>query len=69
MNDNRTASGGIGFLGLLTIAFVVLRLCKVIAWSWWWVLCPIWGGFALLILVVLVAFVYGVVKSARKKRK
>lgn len=29
-------SGGIGFLGPLTIAFIVLKLCAVIDWSWWW---------------------------------
>lgn len=31
---------------LLTIAFVVLRLCEVIRWSWWWVLSPVWLPFA-----------------------
>ena len=25
--------GGVGFAGLLTIAFIVLKLCKVITWS------------------------------------
>lgn len=25
---------------LLTIIFVVLKLCGVIAWSWWWVAAP-----------------------------
>jgi len=29
------------FLSLLTLAFIVLKLCGVIAWSWWWVLSPI----------------------------
>ena len=48
-------SGGIGFLGLLTIAFIVLKLCAVIDWSWWWVLSPtlIPLGFALLGMVIL----------------
>ena len=30
-----------GFPGALTIAFVVLKLCNVISWSWWWVMSPI----------------------------
>lgn len=34
-------TSGIGFVGLLTIVFVVLKLCGVINWSWWWVLSPI----------------------------
>lgn len=39
MENNR---GGIGFLGVLTIVFIVLKLTKVIDWSWVWVLSPIW---------------------------
>lgn len=35
-----TVSGGTSFLGLLTIAFVVLKLTGVISWSWWLVLLP-----------------------------
>lgn len=31
---------GIGFGGLLTVAFVVLKLIGTIGWSWWWVLAP-----------------------------
>lgn len=31
-----------GFFGLLTIVFIVLKLTGVVAWSWWWVLAPIW---------------------------
>lgn len=52
-NNNNTSSGGIGFAGLLTVAFVVLKLCGVIAWSWWWVLSPIWISFALVIAILL----------------
>lgn len=40
--NNKQASGGIGFAGLLTIVFIILKLCGVIAWSWWWVLSPLW---------------------------
>ena len=50
MKNNNT-NNGIGFIGLLTIAFIVLKLCKIIKWSWVWVLCPIW----LYILVMFVA--------------
>lgn len=32
----------IGFLGLLALLFVALKLTKVIAWSWVWVLAPLW---------------------------
>ena len=50
-----TASGGsIGFCGLLTIAFIVLKLCKVIEWSWLWVLSPLWIPLAIGVAVVVV---------------
>lgn len=32
----------ISFSSLLLLAFIVLKLCNVITWSWWWVLSPIW---------------------------
>lgn len=60
-NVSSSSSGGIGFSSLLTIAFIVLKLTNVIAWSWWWVLSPLWisAGLVLLILVsvLLVWFV------------
>ena len=46
---------GIGFAGLLTIAFVVLKLIGIITWSWLWVLSPIWISGALGILIFVIA--------------
>lgn len=31
---------GLGFLPTLTLIFIVLKLCGVINWSWFWVLSP-----------------------------
>ena len=36
-----SSGGGIGFLGMLTIVFIVLKLTNVIPWSWFWVLSPV----------------------------
>jgi hypothetical protein len=41
-NNNSSSAGGIGFTGILTIVFIVLKLTGVIQWSWLWVLSPIW---------------------------
>lgn len=49
-----TDSSGIGFAGLLTIVFIALKLTNVIAWSWWWVLSPLWIGIALAIVVTII---------------
>jgi hypothetical protein len=31
-----------GFMGLLFIVFLILKLIHIIAWSWWWVTAPVW---------------------------
>lgn len=46
-NNNNSRSGGIGFYGLLTIVFIVLKLLNVISWSWIWVLSPLWISFGI----------------------
>jgi hypothetical protein len=48
-----SSSGGIGFTGLLTIVFIVLKLIHKIAWSWIWVLSPLWIGAALTVSILL----------------
>jgi hypothetical protein len=53
---NNTQSGGIGFVGLLTIVFIVLKLTGVIAWSWVWVLSPIWIAIGVMLLILGIAF-------------
>ena len=49
MKEN--TKSGIGFVGLLTIVFITLKLLKVIEWSWWWVLSPIWIDIILAIVL------------------
>lgn len=51
-----SSSSGVGFVGLLTIAFVVLKLTGHIDWSWGWVLSPIWISFLVWFLIVVVMF-------------
>jgi len=53
-NNKNNTRGGIGFCGLLTITFIVLKLCKVITWSWIWVLSPLWIGSAISVLIILI---------------
>jgi hypothetical protein len=53
-STDTAASGGISAGGLLGVAFVVLKLCHVIDWSWWWVTAPFWGPCAFLLAVAFV---------------
>ena len=43
---------------ILFIVFLVLKLCKVISWSWLWVCSPLWigaiiGVVAFIILIII----------------
>ena len=55
-SDVKVTYQGIGFTGILTIVFIVLKLLGKISWSWVWVLAPLWISFAfgLLMFVVLI---------------
>lgn len=72
MNDNNESGGRLDvyamqslLLGLLTIAFTVLKLCGVIKWSWWWVLAPIWIPSLLLVGILIII----ILVIAHKERK
>jgi len=65
-NTNKTTIKTISFSGLLTIAFIVLKLCGVIAWSWLWVLAPLWISFLLKLLVVLSVAIVAAIARARE---
>jgi len=59
MNDK---SGGVGFCGLLTIVFIILKLCGVIGWSWLWVLSPLWISVGLTIVIIIGFVIYYKIK-------
>ena len=75
MNEPSSSSGGgIGFLGLLQIVFITLKLLKVIAWSWWLVMLPTLIPIAfvagyLLLVVVPLAFIGGKRKSKSDSKR
>lgn len=48
------SSGGIGFVGLLTILFVGLKLTEYIDWEWIWVLSPVWVSAAIVVTIFLI---------------
>lgn len=66
MSNSNNSSVSISTLGLLGIVFIVLKLTKVIDWSWWYVTLPFWGGIAisLVVLAIIVLFkgIYSIFK-------
>ena len=67
-SNTNTSYGGIGFSGLLAICFIVLKLCGIIQWSWWWVLAPIWIPFLIVVMALVGVIIYGVFKDSPRKR-
>ncbi|MDV3585631.1 hypothetical protein CMU68_10545 [Elizabethkingia anophelis] len=70
MNNNSSNGTGLSLLGVLTIVFIVLKLTKLIAWSWWWVLAPSWIPITILIVIgIVMLIVGGVTYLFTKKRR
>lgn len=61
--ESSSSSTGIGFTGLLTIVFIVLKLTGYIAWSWWWVLSPIWISVVLVVAIFIVLILLSILKN------
>ena len=71
MEGNKTSTtvnGGIGFSGLLTIVFIVLKLLGKIDWPWIWVLAPLWIDLIIGIILIVIAVIIFIPKR-RKKNK
>lgn len=68
MSDSSSSNrSGIGFFGLLTIVFIIMKLAGigvVANWTWWWVLSPLWIGWCLIIVLVLL----GIIITTRSKK-
>jgi hypothetical protein len=47
-------NNSLGLGTILALIFIVLKLCGVIAWSWWWVLAPVWIPVSLIILLLVI---------------
>ena len=66
MSDSKSSSSGPGFLGLLTILFIGLKLTDHIDWSWWWVLAPLWIPTVLILGIIVLIISAGGTVSKRK---
>ncbi|SDE73466.1 hypothetical protein SAMN05421544_12132 [Riemerella columbipharyngis] len=56
--ENKTNSRGLGFLGVLTLIFITLKLIGYIDWSWWWVLSPLLIPLIIGILILAPLLIY-----------
>lgn len=63
------SSDGVGLMWVLFIVFLVLKLCKVIEWSWWWVFSPLWIVVAFGVLLIIIAYIVKGYYTWRMKRR
>lgn len=63
---NSNSSGGVGFLGLLQIALIVLKLCDVIKGSWLLVFIPTWIGIGLIIIGIAIYVILALLERNNK---
>jgi membrane protein YdbS with pleckstrin-like domain len=68
-NNEVNVSIGGGFSGLLFIAFLILKLCNVITWSWWWVTAPLWIPVAFVIVVSIICVIVLAISEAIENRR
>ena len=60
-NKNTVLGGGLTFLQALFLIFLVLKLTGktvVATWSWWWVTAPLWGGLAIVLVILLIGLLF-----------
>lgn len=57
----------VSFFGILLIVFIILKLCKVIMWSWLWVLAPLWIPSAIGICLTTIINTIKLIKSLFRK--
>ena len=58
-----------GFVEILTLIFITLKLMGYITWEWWIVLSPFWGFYGFLMLLFLIATEDKSDVTDRKKNK
>lgn len=60
IETNSKATGGISLSTVLLIVFLILKLCDVIDWSWWWVTAPLWIPVG---LVLIISIIFGIIMA------
>lgn len=66
--NNKSTGGAVSLTTLLQVAFIVLKLCKVIDWSWWLVFIPIWIDLGCLAIGGIIVLVIALHEDRRMKK-
>ena len=66
MSKNNTTYTGISFPFLLGLSFVILKLCHVIDWSWWFVTAPFWLMAVIAAVISVIVIIANAIKSVKR---
>mgnify|MGYP001765848799 CR=1 FL=1 len=67
MSNTTKVQGSFPFLSILCLIFITLKLTGYIAWSWWWVLAPIWIPVTIVLAILVVVGMLGVAEYNKNK--
>ncbi|ULG01494.1 hypothetical protein phiA019_0149 [Aeromonas phage phiA019] len=67
MSNTTKVQGSFPFLSILCLIFITLKLTGYIAWSWWWVLAPIWIPISIILVVFVIVGMLYVAENNKKK--
>ena len=62
-SDKQLQGYNIGFVDILTLIFITLKLLGKITWSWWWVLSPMLIKVAVILLILFIVGVLYIIKK------
>lgn len=62
-NINKAAGSGLSFSSVLFLVFLVLKLTKVINWSWVWVCAPLWVPLSICLLILIIFIIAVIVRD------
>ena len=67
MSNTTKVQGSFPFLSILCLIFITLKLTGYIAWSWWWVLAPVWIPISIIIVVFVIVGMLYVAENNKNK--
>ena len=53
-SNNKALNLAVRFFEVIILLLIMLKLMKVINWSWWWVLAPVWLVIAIVIAAITI---------------
>jgi len=63
MSNVKTSTTSFPLGIILFLIFMTLKLCGVIAWSWWWVTAPIWAPILIVLLVFIIVMAVYLIRN------